>query len=85
MIEMGVYSNVVNKGSVKEQLRKVGNFQLSSFTAIYFYIVYTKLAEKMALLASNDLTTVIKITSSGDRLYARDNYWFRSPVPNQMS
>ena len=51
MVEMGVYSNVVNKGSVKEQLRKVGNFQLSSFTAIYFYIVYTKLAEKNGIIS----------------------------------
>ena len=33
-----------------------------------------------------DLTTAKKkITSSGARPDATDYYWFRSPVPNQMS
>ena len=48
--------------------------------SIEFFTVYTKLAE-MALLTSKDLRTV----KSGARPDARDYYWFRSPVPNQMS
>ena len=51
---------------------------------IEFFTVYTKLAE-MALLASKDLTTAKNVSSSGARPDARDYYWFRSPVPNQMS
>ena len=48
---------------------------------IEFFIVCTKVAE-MAVLASKDLTTAKKVTSSGD---AKDYYWFRSPMPNQLS
>ena len=39
----------------------------------------------MTLLASKDLTTVKKVTSSGAQPDAGDYYWFRSPVANQMS
>ena len=46
-----------------------------------FFTVYTKLVE-IVVLASNDLTTVKKTTSSGG---ARDYYWFRNPVPSQLS
>ena len=40
---------------------------------------------KMAVLASNDLTTAKKSASSWDRPEARDNYWFSSSIPNQLS
>ena len=30
-------------------------------------------------------TAKIKVTSSGAQADATDYYWFRSPVPNQMS
>ena len=49
-----------------------------------FFTVCTKLAE-MAILYSKHLTIAKKITSSGARPDATDYYWFRSPVPNQMS
>ena len=51
--------------------------------AFEFFTVCTKLAE-MAILYSNDLTAK-KVTSSGTRPDATNYYWFRSPVPNQMS
>ena len=51
---------------------------------IEFFTVYTKLAE-MAFLASKDLTTAKKVTSSGAQPDARDYYRFRSPVPYQLS
>ena len=46
----------------------------TKMTTIEFFTVYTKMAE-MALLASNDLTTAKKATSSGARPDARDYYW----------
>ena len=51
---------------------------------IEFFTVCTKLVE-MAILYSKDLTTAKKVSSSGVRPDATDYYWFRSPVPNQMS
>ena len=54
-------------------------------TTFEFFTVCTKLAE-MAILYSKDLTTAKKrVTSSGVRPDATDYYWFRSPMPNQMS
>ena len=47
---------------------------------IEFFTVCTKLVE-MAILYSKDLTTTTNVTSSGARPDARDNYWFRSPMP----
>ena len=44
----------------------------------------TKLAE-MALLASKDLSTAKKVTSSGAQPDARDYYWFKSPMLKQLS
>ena len=38
----------------------------------------------MALLYSKDLTIAKKVTSSGAQSDARDYYWFRSPMPNQI-
>ena len=38
----------------------------------------------MALLYLKDLTTAKKVTASGARPDARDYYWFRSPMPNQI-
>ena len=53
--------------------------------AVEFFTVCTKLAE-MAILYSKDITTAKKrVTSSGAWPDATDYYWFRSPVPNQMS
>ena len=48
------------------------------------FTVNTNLAE-IAELASKDLTTAKKVTSSGARLDTRDYYWFRSPMPNQLN
>ena len=48
-----------------------------------FFTVYTKLAE-MALLASKYFTTVKK-SYLGDQPDTRDYYWFRRPMPNQLS
>ena len=48
------------------------------------FTVNIKLAE-MAVLASKDLTTAKKVTSGRVRPDARDYYWFRSPMPNQLS
>ena len=49
---------------------------------IEFFTVNTKLTA-MAVLASKDLTTAKKVTSSGARPDARDYYWFKSPMLNQ--
>ena len=55
-----------------------------SLYVIEFFTVCTKLAE-MAILYSKDLTTAKKVTSSGAQSDTTDYYWFRSPVPKQMS
>ena len=57
---------------------------MSLIVLFEFFTVCTKLAE-MAILYSKDLTTAKKVTSTGARPDATDYYWFRSPVPNQMS
>ena len=52
--------------------------------SIEFFTVYTKLPE-IALLESKDLTTAKKVNSSCARPDAKDYYWFKSPMPSQMS
>ena len=59
-------------------------FVLDLCIAIKFFTVCTKLAE-MAILYSKHLTTAKKVTSSGAQPDDTHYYWFRSPVPNQMS
>ena len=60
---------------------KVGLFLEQLFEP---FTVNIKLAE-MAVLASKDLTTAKKVTSCRVRPDARDYYWFRSPMSNQLS
>ena len=61
------------------------DFYISSCPdTIEFFTVYTKLAE-IAVLISKDLTTAKKATSNEARPDAKDYYWFRSPLPNQLS
>ena len=52
-------------------------FQINGVSRVFQ--VYTE----MALLASKDLTTAKKVTSSGARPDTRDYYWFKSPMTNQ--
>ena len=68
---------IMNSGKLPKVLPPMES-EHSSFS------VCTKLAE-MAILYSKDLTTAKKVTSSGARPDATDYYWFRSPMPNQMS
>ena len=74
------------EGRSAETAHNVSNVSGTTFKFLLeLFVVYSKLAE-MALLASKDLTTVKKkVTSSGAQPDARDYYWFKSPMPNQMS
>ena len=86
-------------GKGKSKIAKQGTLMLLMVTTVFiiltmpagicwlsieFFALCTKLTE-MAILYSKDLTTAKKVTSSGARPDATDYYWFRSPVPNQMS
>ena len=45
----------------------------------------TTVAVAVAVLAAKDLTKAKKVTSSGAQPDARDYYWFKSPMLNQLS
>ena len=55
MVEMGVYSNVVNKGSVKEQLRNVGSFSAKQFYSNrFFYSLYKGFSNRKKKVTSRE-------------------------------
>ena len=79
------YGSFTLNGTGNGKMGMEPNGPRSRSLSIEFFTVCTKLAE-MAILYSKDLTTAKKVvTSSGARPDATDYYWFRSPVPNQMS
>ena len=68
---------------------KISNFMSFSISkatvrTIEFFTVCTKLAE-MTLLTSRDLIAAKIVISSRARPDARNYYWYKSPMPNQLS